>query len=128
MEQNISLKEYKNLVKPKYSKYGNKKVRFNDILFDSQREFKRYKELLLLLKGNLISALEIHPRFILQESVKLKNGTTQRPIAYEADFKYKDNKTGNTVIEDTKGKLTDVYKLKKKMFNKVYPELEITEV
>ena len=38
-----------------------------------------------------------------------------------ADFFYID-KEGRNVVEDVKGVLTDVYKIKKKMFLKIYDE------
>lgn len=37
-------------------------------------------------------------------------------------------KVGKTIIVDTKGYRTEVYKLKKKIFEFKYPDLEIKEV
>ena len=48
------------------------------------------------------------------------NGKHIRAISYVADFYYYDNKLGCYVVEDTKGFRTDVYKLKKKMFEYKY--------
>ena len=45
-----------------------------------------------------------------------------------ADFVYYDLKKQKTIIEDTKGFRTEVYKIKKKIFEYKYPELEIKEV
>ena len=39
----------------------------------------------------------------------------EKPCRYIADFVYTDNETGQTVVEDTKGVLTDVYKIKRKL-------------
>lgn len=95
------------------NKYNNKKVIIDSITFDSKKEAKRYSELKLLLKAKKISELTLQPSFILQESFKL-NGVTHRAIKYVSDFKY--IKDGVVVVEDTKGFLTDIYKLKKKLF------------
>lgn len=104
------------------NKYRNKKVILDDYVFDSIQESRRYKELKLLLKAKEIQDLELQPHFLLQESFK-KNGKTYRKIEYIADFKYKEN--GKTIVEDVKGMQTDIFKLKHKLFEKKYPELEL---
>lgn len=104
------------------NKYRNKKVILDDYVFDSIQESRRYKELKLLLKAKEIQDLELQPHFLLQESFK-KNGKTYRKIEYIADFKYKEN--GKTIVEDVKGIQTDVFKLKHKLFEKKYPDLEL---
>ena len=104
------------------NKYGNRKVIVDDYIFDSIQESKRYKELKLLLRAGKISNLELQPHFLLQESFK-KNGKTYRKIEYIADFKYIEN--GKTIVEDVKGIQTDVFKLKHKIFEKLYPDLEL---
>ena len=104
------------------NKYRNKKVIVEDYVFDSIAESKRYKELKLLLKAGEISDLKLQPRFLLQDSFK-KNGKTFRKIEYIADFQYIEN--GKTIVEDVKGIQTDVFKLKHKIFEKVYPDLEL---
>lgn len=104
------------------NKYRNKKVIVEDYVFDSIQESIRYKELKLLLRAGQISNLELQPHFLLQDSFK-KNGKTYRKIEYIADFKYIEN--GKTIVEDVKGMKTDVFKLKHKLFEKKYPELEL---
>ena len=104
------------------NKYRNKKVIVDGEEFDSKKEGNRYKELKLLLKVGKISNLELQPRFLLQDGFK-KNGRTFRKIEYIADFKYIEN--GKTIVEDVKGMQTDVFKLKHKIFEKVYPDLEL---
>lgn len=84
-------------------------------------------ELALLLKAGAIEELKLQPKFELLKSFK-KNGKTHRAITYIADFSYIDKDTGKIVIEDCKGIKTEVYKLKKKMFEFFYPGLEITEI
>ena len=104
------------------NKYRNKKVIVEDYVFDSIQESIRYKELKLLLRAGQISNLELQPHFLLQDSFK-KNGKTYRKIEYIADFKYIEN--GKTIVEDVKGLQTDVFKIKHKLFEKKYPELEL---
>ena len=104
------------------SKYNNKKTQIDMYVFDSVAEAKRYKELKLLERAGEISNLELQPRFILQDSFK-KNGRTYRKIEYVADFKYIEK--GKIIVEDVKGIQTDVFKIKHKLFEKIYPELEL---
>lgn len=104
------------------SKYRNKKTQIGMYLFDSITESKRYKELALLEKAGQIKGLELQPKFLLQEGFK-KNGKTYRKIEYIADFMYIEN--GKVIIEDVKGMETDVFKLKRKMFEYKYPEFEL---
>lgn len=104
-----------------YSKYKAKKTTVDGIKFDSKREANRYCELKLLEKAKEIRDLELQPRFLLQDKFKDRNGKTHRKIEYVADFMYVD-KAGRNVVEDVKGVLTDVYKIKKKMFLKKYDD------
>ena len=104
------------------NKYRNKKVQVNMYVFDSIAESRRYKELKLLEQAGKIQNLELQPHFLLQEAFK-KNGKTYRKIEYIADFKYIENI--KTIVEDVKGLQTDVFKLKHKLFEKKYPELEL---
>lgn len=104
------------------SKYRNKKTQIGMYVFDSIAESKRYKELALLEKAGQIKGLELQPKFLLQEGFK-KNGKTYRKIEYIADFMYIEN--GKVIIEDVKGMETDVFKLKRKMFEYKYPGFEL---
>ena len=102
------------------NKYKNKKTQVDMYVFDSAKEAQRYRE--LLERAKEISNLELQPRFLLQESYR-KNGKTYRKIEYVADFKYIEN--GKTIVEDVKGLQTDVFKIKHKLFEKKYPDLEL---
>ena len=104
------------------NKYRNKKVQIDMYVFDSIAESKRYKELALLQRAGKISELQLQPKFLLQESFR-KNGKTYRKIEYIADFMYEEN--NKIIVEDVKGKETEVFKLKHKLFEKKYPELEL---
>ena len=104
-----------------YSKDRAKKTIIDGIKFDSKREADRYCELKLLEKAKEIRNLELQPRFLLQDKFKDKMGTTHRKIEYVADFMYID-KDDKKIVEDVKGMMTDVYKLKKKLFLNLYDE------
>ena len=112
------------------NKYKNKKVTVNGKVFDSKKEAKRYLELIKLEQAGLIKDLETQKKFLLLDSFK-KNGKTYKQISYYADFVYFDIYSKKTVVEDVKASKyfkTDVYKLKKKLFEYKYPDLTITEV
>lgn len=103
-------------------KYKNKKTQVDMYVFDSVLEAKRYKQLALLERAGEIKNLKLQVPFLLQESFR-KNGKTFRKIEYIADFKYIEN--GKIIVEDVKGIQTDVFKLKHKLFEKKYPDLEL---
>ena len=106
------------------NKYRNKKTIVNGIEFDSKAEARRYQELLLLIRANKIKAKDLifQPEFILQPAFK-KNGKTYRAIKYIADFQYIEN--GKTIIEDVKGMETKEFKIKRKLFEYKYPDIEL---
>lgn len=103
----------------KPSKYGNVKtqriVNGNIITFDSQKEARRYDELLAMQRAGTISDLRLQPQFTLQESYKTSDGKRVRSICYVADFSY--TKDGKTVVEDVKSQATKTpqYEMKRKM-------------
>lgn len=105
------------------NKYRNKKIEIDGIIFDSIKESVRYKQLKLLERAGLIKDLKLQTTFELQPSFK-KNNKTIRAITYKADFDYM-TKDGRHIVEDVKGIETEVFKLKKKMFEYKYPNLEI---
>lgn len=105
-------------------KYNNKKTQVDMYVFDSALEAKRYKQLVLLEKAGEIKNLETQVKFELQEAFR-KNKKYFRSITYIADFMYFDNRTGQTVVEDTKGMKTDVFKIKQKLFEYKYPNLSL---
>lgn len=104
------------------NKYKNRKIVVDNIKFDSILEANRYQELKLLQKAKQISNLRLQVPFLLQEGFK-KNGKTHRKIEYIADFVYEEN--GQTIVEDTKGMKTETFKIKQKLFEYKYPELNI---
>lgn len=109
----------------RFSKYGNKKTVIDGITFDSKKESERYLMLKDMLKNKEIEDLQLQPKFLLQDSFKY-NGKTEKKIYYIADFSYK--REGKLVVEDVKGKKTDVYKIKRKLFLYKYTDIDFREV
>jgi hypothetical protein len=98
------------------------------IIFASMAEMNRYAELLILVMKGMISDLALQPTFALQDKFTHPVYGVQRPIIYRADFSYKEKGNRKRVIEDVKGHSTEVYKLKKKMFLRLFPEYDFREV
>lgn len=108
----------------KINKYHAKKVTVNGITFDSQREARRYKELLLLERAGKISGLQRQVPFLLipaqrgevwsEKKHKFVSHVVERSCSYMADFVYLDDK-GSRVVEDTKGMRTPEYIIKRKL-------------
>ena len=73
-----------------------------------------------MLKGGLISELELQPVFVLAPSVKYDDSSKKKPaLRYVADFMYK-NAEGKIVVEDVKGFQTDVFKIKRHLLKHVH--------
>ena len=108
------------------NKYHNKKIIVDGYKFDSIKEANYYNQLKLLQRAGLIRDLELQRTFILQPSFKLNN-KTRRNITYKADFTYFSNEDNKIHVIDIKGFKTDVYNIKKKMFEYKYG-IEIEEI
>ena len=96
-----------------YNKYKNKKTMVDGIKFDSEMESHYYIYLKQLKEIGEVVDFVLQPTYLLQEGFYL-NGKRIRPITYKADFKviYKD---GHEEVIDVKGKLTEEFKIKRKM-------------
>ena len=108
------------------SKYGNKKVEVDGIVFDSKREARRYLELTLLEKAGEIRNLERQVKFELIPSQRIDGKVVERSCDYVADFTYYD-KDGRYVVEDTKGMKTKDYIIKRKLMLYIH-KIRIREV
>lgn len=125
------------------SKYGAKKVEADGMIFDSKKEYKRWCELRILQKAGAITDLQRQVKYVLIPAQRehtneiytkgskkgcFKPGKLlEREVAYIADFRYRDAKTGELVVEDTKGMRTKEYILKRKMMLYFYG-IKIKEV
>lgn len=105
------------VIKSNRSKYKNIKTKYDGKMFDSIKEKYRYMELKTLEEKGKISNLRTQVKYELQPSYEI-DGKNIRAINYIADFVYELN--GEEIIEDTKGFRTQIYKLKKKMFEYKY--------
>ena len=117
-------------------KYGNKKIHDlkSDQVFDSKKEYSRWKELSLLERAGEITNLQRQVPFILipeqrapgTETYKkgprkgqVKPGPVlERKVTYIADFMYFEN--GEPVVEDVKGLRTKEYVIKRKLMLYTY--------
>ena len=101
------------------SKFYNQKTKVGGRVFDSRKEARRYRELLLLQQAGEIRDLECQVRFPLVPATKYKDPATgrwktERGVTYVADFVYTD-KYGGRVVEDVKGVRTKEYIIKRKL-------------
>lgn len=113
---------------PKPNKYHANKTTVDGITYDSAKEANRYQELLLLERSGQIKDLRRQTKYELQEGFFGISGKWVRPIVYVADADYWEH--GKHVVEDTKSPATKkikTYQIKKKMFEKKYPEIIFRE-
>lgn len=113
----------------KQLKYHNEPCEVDDVKFDSQKEARRYRELMALLGAGKIRGLKLQPQFTLQESYKTPAGKRVQAIRYVADFSYFDCDLDKDVVEDVKSKATKtrVYEMKRKLLLERFG-IEIREV
>ena len=105
------------------NKYNNKKTVVDNIVFDSKNESLYYEALKDLKEKGSIKDFELQPKYLLQEAF-VKNGKRYRAINYIADFRVINN-DGSAYIVDIKGILTTEFKIKMKLFNYKYPDIEL---
>lgn len=107
------------------SKYGAIPVVVNNIRFASKLEAKRYTELRALEATGEIFNLELQPVYKLTIC-----GVDCGKLIF--DFQYftraTNAKRGESIIEETKGFRTPLYKFKLKIFHAIYPGRNVIEV
>jgi hypothetical protein len=118
----------------KSSKRGRYKVSpkeartYEGIVFDSKWEAETYKLLSTLLPEDV----HIHRQvdFLLQEKFRAPNGKAVREIHYSADFVITREKElkedvipNDAFVIDSKGHITDIFKIKNKLFMYKYQTL-----
>ncbi len=113
----------------KRNKYNARKTIVDGITFASRLEADYYCDLKLLKMAGEVETIELQPEFLLKESFT-KKGKKHRAIRYIADFKvmYADGRVEIVDVKPSKTYKTQVYRLKKKLFEARYPELTIKEV
>lgn len=106
------------------NKYHNKKVTTEFGVFDSQKEYQRFNELLMLQRAGVIENLQRQVKFEV-----IPKTPTERPAYYVADFSYT-KADGKKIIEDVKSVMTRKlhdYILKRKLMKWRYPEYQFIE-
>ena len=98
-------------------KYSNVKVKTDDGKFDSKKELARFRQLQMMEKAGAITGLKRQVPFELVPAVKL-NGKQKPAMKYVADFVY--DEMGKTVVEDSKGMITDVFRIKQHLMKHVH--------
>lgn len=95
------------------NKYHAEKVIIDGIVFASKLEGRRYEQLKLMLYGGLIEWFHCQPSFVLPGGVR-----------YRPDFIVRDMQ-GLIWVEDTKGRDTKDFVIKRKLFEQCYRGLEL---
>lgn len=108
------------------SKYSNRKIEVDGIVFDSKKEAKVYSELKCLLNANEIKKFERQVTFTLIPSQKINGKIVERPVQYKADFVVHHN-DGETAVIDAKGMRTPAYVIKRKLMLQIHG-IRINEV
>ena len=114
---------------PKPTKYRSCQTERGGIRFDSQKEARRYDELLLMLRAGEIRDLRLQPQFTIQESYVTETGERVRAIRYTADFSYIREVSGERIVEDVKSgpTRTKEYLRNRKLIRSIYG-IDIREV
>ena len=108
------------------NKFGAVKKVVDDVKFDSTKEANRYAQLKLLVRAGKIKDLRLQVRYDLIPKQKFRDGSSMVGTYYLADFVYFDCDKWCEVVEDVKGKKTDVYQIKRKLM-KLILDIEIFE-
>lgn len=112
--------KYKQQQARKENKYHARKVVAQGQVYDSEKEYARYLELKLLEKAGEISQLERQVKYdLIPKQMDEEGKMIERPTVYVADFQYRDNNTGEFIVEDVKGyrrgQAYAVFSLKRKL-------------
>lgn len=96
------------------NKYKATKIETTVGKFDSKLEFKRYLYLKTLQQEGLISGLVRQVPYTLVPAQYKDGNCIFREIRYISDFEY-NLPSGEHIVEDTKGVVLDVFKIKQKL-------------
>ena len=104
-------------------KYHAQPVTISGHRFDSTLEARHFQSLQIAAEQGWITDLELQPRFVLQEKLRLPSGRTQRAIIFKGDFRFKQE--GRDIVVDSKGFNTPMARIKHKLFRLKYPEIDL---
>lgn len=103
------------------NKFGAKKTEVAGLKFDSKAEARRYGQLIMLERAGHIAGITRQVPFELAKSVRLAGSTRAKPaLRYFADFVYSDVRTGQIVVEDVKGVITPLFRVKQHLMKSVH--------
>lgn len=136
-QERISVAQYRAQVKalekaharsPRHNKFGAKSIVIDGHFFPSLLEGRRYGQLKMLQRTGIIRDLKLQPRFDLSAG-------GEKVAEYRADFSYEERLKSDgpfpawrSVVEDTKGVMTPLYRLKKALFLRLYPQHDFREI
>lgn len=104
----------KTVEQKKKSKHRNEIIEFDGKIFRSKKELGRFVALRMLVTAGEITDLQTQVPFELNE-----NGS--HSMKYVADFIYKIVKTGEVIVEDSKGgPLTKLFQKKAKLLKRLF--------
>ena len=83
------------------TKYNNRQINYDGMVFDSVKEYCRWDELKLLERAGKISGLQRQVKFELIPAQRIGGKVVEHACRYVADFVYTEN--GKIVVEDVKG-------------------------
>lgn len=95
------------------NKFGNRKITYMGEVFDSKREYERYRELRLMERAGAIQGLVRQVQFELVPKQYEGKKLIERAVNYVADFVYWEG--DNMIVEDVKGAKTPEYIIKRKL-------------
>lgn len=97
------------------NKYRAKKVESTDGKFDSALEYKRWVYLKALEQNGEIKNLVRQVPYTLLPAQKKDGKVLFRELKYVSDMEYDVVKTGEHIVEDVKGMILPVFKVKQKL-------------
>ncbi len=128
----VDLMAWRNYRRNSTGKYHNHKVERDGIIFDSQKELRRWEELKIMEKAGMIHGLERQKKFVLipaqrepdtvgKRGGRIKGKVIEREVVYYSDFFYY-TKEGDAIVEDVKSEATKTpqYILKRKLMLHVH--------
>lgn len=111
-------------MKKKGNKFGAMKTTVDGIVFHSKREAEYYGQLKMMKRAGKISSFERQISFPLYAMWGGNTPDESRKIGnHIVDFVVVDIMSGQKEVHEVKGMETDVWKLKKKIFEANYPHI-----
>jgi hypothetical protein len=93
----------------------------------SKREARRCADLHLLLRAGEISELVNEPKYYFEVNGRALVHDNGRRAVFTPDFRYRRERDGRLVVEDTKGMSVRDWPLRKALFRACYPDIELIE-